>query len=124
MMITLPMPPSINHYWHLFVAKGKPRIALSDLGRNYRVDCLAAILEQGVSRKDCLPRDVRVSLEIWIYPASNRLFDLDNRIKPLQDALVKCGLIDDDSQIDKLIVHRQKPDKKSPRVVIEIGVMP
>jgi len=50
--------------------------------------------------------DVKLQVEIIVYPRSKRKFDLDNCLKSILDALQKARVYDDDYQIDKLYVER------------------
>jgi len=45
--------------------------------------------------------------------------DVDNMIKPLQDILVKAGVIDDDKNIVKLIAEKRKSKTNSVEVSIK-----
>ena len=62
----------------------------------------------------------RVRLEIDLYPDSNRRYDGDNFVKAIQDALVRRGIIDDDSQIWELIVRKNEPGGRSQGAVVAI----
>ena len=48
----------------------------------------------------------RVEFSITYHTNSRRRWDIDNRVKALQDCLSLAGVIKDDSQVDKLIVER------------------
>ena len=52
------------------------------------------------------PYDGRAELFITYHTYSHRRWDVDNRLKALQDCLSLAGVIKDDSQIDTLIVKR------------------
>lgn len=45
-------------------------------------------------------------MDILVYPATRRIFDLDNLGKSLLDALTKAGVWTDDAQIDSLHFER------------------
>ena len=62
------------------------------------------------------PYTGRVKLEIIFYVKSKRKWDLDNRIKALQDCLEYAGVIANDNQIDKLIITRVSGNKDSTRI--------
>lgn len=95
--LILPLPPTANHYikhargQHYMTAEGKAfRAAV-------QVACFA----------DASPRLTgRLSLSIVIHPADRRRMDLDNRIKPLQDALQHAGCFADDECIDRIEIER------------------
>ena len=52
------------------------------------------------------PYDGRAEFAITYHTHSRRRWDIDNRVKALQDCLSLAGVIKDDSQIDKLMVER------------------
>ncbi|RXK33848.1 hypothetical protein BBD39_07340 [Arsenophonus endosymbiont of Bemisia tabaci Asia II 3] len=98
--ITIPFPPSVNHYWyhakhkHFFTAKG----------RLYRQLVVAEILHQ----KLCKRLSQRLVAEIDVYLPDLRKRDLDNLMKAPIDALCHGGLIIDDAQIDVLHIERKE----------------
>src|SRR3990172_8733530 len=100
--MTLPWPPTINHYW-MRTRNGRPYI--SARGTVYRgaviLICRAAMREQEV---DCMSGRLRV--EITAHPPDMRKRDLDNLLKSILDALQHAGVYDDDSQIDDLRIFR------------------
>lgn len=96
--LILPFPPSVNHYWRRVGAK----TLISRQGRLYRDHCtelLAGMESFG---------DARLEVEIMVHPPDRRRRDLDNLTKASLDALVHGGLIDDDSQIDRLVLERRE----------------
>ena len=48
----------------------------------------------------------RLAVAIWLHWPNKRRGDVDNRVKPVLDALQRAGVYDDDSQIDELHVYR------------------
>ncbi len=95
--ITLPMPPSVNHYWR----HGRNGTYISAEGKAYR----AEVLRRCKSPVVMFPVE-RLSVRITLYPKTRVRFDLDNRPKGLLDALAKAGVFADDSQIDHLEIVR------------------
>lgn len=77
------------------------------------------IKQAGLTREDKYPINLFI---IWYEP--NRRRDIDNvtfATKFIQDALVKAGILEDDSQ--KYIVgvfHRVLVDKDNPRIEVEL----
>lgn len=58
------------------------------------------------------PYDGRVALFIKFLQHDHRRWDIDNRVKALQDCLSVAGVIKDDSQIDFLQVERVYKTKR------------
>ena len=103
MMITLPYPPSINHYYR----RVGPRTLISREGREYR-RAICGLLASGDGsgiRKP--PAGGRIALAMDAFPPDRRRRDLDNLQKSVLDALEHAGVYADDSQIDLLITRRQ-----------------
>lgn len=97
--LTLPLPPSVNHYYG---GNGNRRfIRPAGLAFRKAVADLVAL----VGGK---PLEGRIAMTAEIYPANRIRQDLDNRSKALQDALTHAGLWLDDSQIDELTLIRRE----------------
>ena len=101
MPLTLPYPPSVNHYWR--------RVGLHTLisreGRTFRRN-VCALLGGGGMRKP--PSCGRIALAMDAFPPDHRRRDLDNIQKPVLDALEHAGVYEDDSQIDLLVTRRRE----------------
>lgn len=96
-ILHLPWPPSLNHYYRHVGA----RVLISRAGRHYR--------EQVVQRfRDTSRQRLRGRLDVGIlaFPPDRRRRDLDNAQKAMLDALQHAGLYADDSQIDHLEITR------------------
>lgn len=94
--ISLPWPPSVNHYWRRNAGWG---MHISDEGKAY----------QNAVGKACRGLDGvmgRVTVNVVAYPPDKRKRDLDNIFKALLDALNSTGMIEDDSLIDDLHIVR------------------
>lgn len=98
MILALPLPPTINHYW----GRSGNRTFLSKKALDFR----QVVQDYAVDNKLQSFGDARLEVHVCIYPATKARIDLDNRLKPLNDALMEAGLFDDDSQIDYLSVKR------------------
>ena len=59
---------------------------------------------------ECPPLEGRVGLFIIFTTSSRRRWDIDNRVKALQDCLAPAGVIHDDTQVDLLHVERVHGD--------------
>ena len=62
-----------------------------------------------------------VILHITLETTDRKRWDLDNRVKALQDCLQMAGVIKDDSQIWELHVKRKLGEKTTTRVLLEGG---
>lgn len=108
--LTLPLPPSVNCYYG---SRGNRRY-IRKPGIKFRQQVAEIVAEAG-----CKTLEGRISLFVAVYPASNKVHDLDNRAKSLQDALTHAGVWFDDSQIDELhMVRREKVKGGQVKVVI------
>lgn len=94
--LDLPWPPSANRYWRNF----KGVTVVSKEARDYR-DRIA----RQVSYLYKVKKDIRLAVDMLIYPPDKRKRDIDNLIKVTLDALAK-GLGFDDCRVDKLFVER------------------
>lgn len=106
----LPYPPSVNHYWR----RVGFRTLISRGGRRYRRD-VVALLAAGRAA----PLRGRVELVVHVFPPDDRRRDLDNLQKALCDALQHAGVYADDSQIDRLDVHRG-PVVPGGKVIVQV----
>jgi Holliday junction resolvase RusA-like endonuclease len=97
----LQMPPTVNDAWHHIPATGGK--ALTDEHRQFRTNVISRVRHE--MRTDP-PLAGRVELTLRLTFNTRRRTDIDNRVKPLQDALTHAKAYHDDSQIDRLIVER------------------
>ena len=99
MVITLPWPPSVNHYW---IRKGKG-YCISPKGIKFRreVYYLSREAKININSKN------RLFIEIDAFPPDKRKRDLDNLLKSLLDALQYANVYEDDNQIDKILITRK-----------------
>ena len=59
-----------------------------------------------------------MALEVLFQTADRRCWDMDNRIKALQDCLAMAGVIEDDRQIQRLLVERQSTAQTATTIVV------
>lgn len=95
--LTLPFPPTVNHMWGF---AGKRKYLKKEAHEFRRI-----VQEACVEAKAKIHG--RIAIYIALYPPTKRKFDLDNRIKALQDALEHAGVYLDDEQIDTIICVRR-----------------
>ncbi len=93
-MITLhlPMPPSVNQAYRNVPGVGRVK---TDAARKYEGVVLATLMAHR-PRIKTITGDVAVSVA---FGPRNRRRDLDNLLKLPLDAVVKAGVIEDDSRI-------------------------
>ena len=104
--LMLPIPPSVNQIY-----TGYPRRRKSDIYKDWISQAHAALKQFPV-----LNISGRFSLEYrFARPNDKRRRDVGNYEKPLTDFLVSAGVIDDDSNAEK--ITSQWCDKLSPRLV-------
>ena len=109
-ILTLPVPPSVNTYWRHIAIGGQPRTLISESGRDYKHT--VAILGSA-----CDPFTGPVSLAYYVY-RPRKSGDLDNYLKSLLDALKGIAFIDD-AQVVELHGYL-RDDKDDPRVNVII----
>lgn len=109
--IVLPWPPSVNTYYRA-IPRGRRAVnILSRKGREFKASLHGIV--PGFRFKAPTP----VAVTIYLHAPTRRAYDLDNRLKATQDALVQIGAIDDDNQIDRITVHRCQPIKGGKAVI-------
>jgi crossover junction endodeoxyribonuclease RusA len=95
--VTLPWPPSVNHYWRTW----RGRMLISRKGRTYR-KAVVAILRAARVR----PLAGSLAVHVELYPPDGRRRDADNALKAINDSLQHGGAFHDDSQIVWLLVEK------------------
>lgn len=104
-ILRLPFPPSTNTYWR----KYNNRVVLSQKGRDFKQSVLEVFEDSGNHQ---FGADVRLQVNVWLYPPDKRKRDIDNfGGKSLLDALVHAGVMQDDSQVDTLDIQRMRIEK-------------
>ena len=105
--IVLPFPPSSNTYYRSVRMGQACRVLLSKKGRQYKEDVCESIANYICNEKEMIfPFKGRLSVHVWLHAPNRRKFDIDNRIKPLLDALQFAGVYPDDEAIDHLTIKR------------------
>lgn len=95
--ITLPWPPSVNHYWRTW----RGRMLISRRGRAYREHVGAILRAAGVA-----PLAGSLAVHVELYPPDRRIRDVDNTFKAIGDSLQHGGAFHDDSQIVWLLIEK------------------
>ena len=115
MLLTLPYPPSMNHYW---VRNPRRGMRISAEGLAYRAaTCRVMAGIEGFG-------DLRIRLVVGVWVPDRRRRDIDNLWKPLLDSLKHGGLYDDDSQVDHESMIRVGMDRENPRVEVFAEAIP
>lgn len=109
--ITLPWPPSVNHYWRMW----RGRMLISRQGRAYREQVGAILKAAGVT-----PQPGHLAVHVELYPPDRRKRDVDNTFKAIGDSLQHGGAFHDDSQIVWLLLEKAEV-VDSGRVIVRIA---
>lgn len=97
--LTLPFPPSINHYWKHRAIGRRASVYLSSEAIAYR-----AVVKNTLPATK--PFEARIRVSVQLHAPNRRKYDIDNRIKSLLDALTHSGLWVDDELIDCIHIER------------------
>jgi crossover junction endodeoxyribonuclease RusA len=112
-VLDLPLPPSVNHYW----GQHGHRRYVSKAGVAFKAQVSDYVVEYRVPKLGI----ARLAMTVVLFPKDRRKQDIDNRIKALWDALADAGVFDNDEQIDVLLVERGEIKKGGGcRVYIDI----
>lgn len=103
LVFDFPWPPTTNH---LFASIGKRRVKTKTY-RDYLADCIEATLTTRIPRFTADHK--RLSVAIICHAPTKISYDLDNRAKALLDSVQACGIIGNDSQVDRLYLVRGIP---------------
>ncbi len=113
MPLELSWPPSINHYWRhvpmrMRSSKTIVKALISAPGRAYKRQIAAEVAQyscrDGKSKLGLF--DGRIRIDVVLCAPDRRRYDIDNRLKPLLDALVEAHVMRDDEQVDLITVRR------------------
>ena len=104
----LPFPPSSNTYYRSVRMGQSCRVLLSKRGREYKEEVKKIMFYK--RKKFGLPVEGRLFVGVRLHAPNRRKFDIDNRIKPLLDAMSVPfgGVYEDDEAIDRLLVTRHE----------------
>jgi crossover junction endodeoxyribonuclease RusA len=107
---TMTMPPSVNSAYRAF----KGRVIMSKPARLWYQDAIINLINQKTHAT--ITHDVFLSIKLS--PKTKAKQDIDNRNKCIFDALTKASIIQDDSQVKKLLIEFDHTQKNL--VVVEI----
>ncbi|TAV89292.1 RusA family crossover junction endodeoxyribonuclease [Rhizobium leguminosarum] len=117
-IIITNMPPSANGLRKSFIKEGKVIIVKSDGYADWRKAAVSEIASQAVGKVEGPYRLSIVAQRHW---RSKRARDIDNIIKPISDALVKAGIVQDDS-LAECVTARWADDLQGHAAVIDVEV--
>lgn len=115
--IRLPFPPSGNRQ----ARHAAGAHYLSPEATRYRGAVRGILWELGYGhyRK---PMPGPLAIEVLLVPATKHAMDADNRLKSLLDALVKGGLLEDDSNrvVRSVYAEWGEPQKDNPHAIVSV----
>ena len=107
------LPPTVNHVYR--TGKGIARYKTAE-GRRYQEQVVQVM---DAFRKNNEPWDGPASVEIFFTSKDHRPWDVDNRIKVLQDCLAPAGVIVNDKQVVELYARRKWGDADSTHITVK-----
>lgn len=99
MKLTLPFPPSVNGYWRS-TSRGT---LISEGGRKYRVNVIAAVFQQLRRRPQAITHDI--DIHVVLYPQNRAKRELDNFQKSLTEAVTHAVAWGHEIQIKRILVE-------------------
>ena len=105
------LPPTVNHIYRT--------------GKNFRYKVKE--VRDWQEKITLLMRHAKTNKEIYTFPVAlkiiccsndKRRWDIDNRIKALQDCLAPAGIIRDDSQVWKIQIERKLTEETSTKIIL------
>lgn len=93
--VVLPWPPTVNSMYR----GGRGNVYLKPEARKWYRAAIAAIHANAGYVQHRWHDGARLRVGVVLVPPTNRKCDIDNRIKPVHDALEKSGLIQNDNMI-------------------------
>ena len=112
--IKLPgLPPTVNHVYR--TGRGIARYKTAE-GRRYQEQVVGVMMN--VFRKNDMPWDGPTSVEIYFTSRNHQPWDVDNRIKVLQDCLAPAGVIKNDKQVVELYARRIWGAEDSTHIIV------
>lgn len=106
-------PESVNHIWR---GTRSGRHYKTTKAKNFEL-LLTHALRAGRRNGTVYDGDVRLGMVIG--RKTKRRYDLDNRIKSVQDCLAPAGIIADDSQVVEILAWKIPADEDTTTVIVE-----
>ena len=111
-MELLGLPPTVNH---MYRTGNRSRYKTLEV-REYQQYVVNRLRDEWNGRK---AMDGRIDVRITFTADNKRRWDIDNRVKALQDCLSMAGVIRDDSQVDSLHVERCYGNEKATHMTVQ-----
>lgn len=109
-ILELPFPPSVNHYYKTVRTRHSIMIYINARGVEYRKQIKGIVVANKIKNEHAFDipyfRNERVRAEFYVYPPDKRIRDLDNLGKVLADSLQDALIYSNDNQIDQLYFER------------------
>jgi crossover junction endodeoxyribonuclease RusA len=115
--VAVPYPPSANHMKRPR-GGGRKGLCSTDEANKYK------LLTGWILSGQPIVKGERFEVVLEIVPQDYRKRDVANVEKAVIDAVVRAGIIKDDSLIDDLRLLRRKSNKKEPLVWVHIKAIP
>ena len=112
----LGLPPTVNHMYR----SGKGIRYKTLEVRQYQQYVVGKLREVWEGRETLMGR---IEMHVVFTTNDRRRWDIDNRVKALQDCLSMAGVIRDDSQLDDLRVQRIYGKDKGTRITVRESVI-
>ena len=109
------LPPTVNHLYR--TSRGGGRYKTQE-GKKWQRD--ASAIMRGAWKGAPYVWDVELCIDF--FTADKRRWDIDNRVKALQDCLAMGGVLKDDRQVMRLIVQRRAYESTFSRVTVRAYV--
>lgn len=124
MILSLPWPPSVNHYYR----RTRGGMTIGAEGLAYRRTVASTVMVHRAKANAggaplSIPYAGRLGVTIEAFPPDRRARDLDNLNKALLDALTHAGVWVDDEQIDALRTFRRGVEAPG-RVHVHVAAHP
>ena len=115
--ITLPWPPTVNHY-HQPVKRGRSvRIIKGSKARKYESDVLYLMIDSGQFN---LNLSGKLSIKMTLNPPTLAKYDIDNRTKAVFDSLTAAKVWEDDEQVYSLLIEKgEKVEGGNVEIIID-----
>ena len=104
------LPPTLNHLYRTGRNGTRYKTVMGKLYQDY----LTLLLRQEWGKR--ARYESGIELRLTLTSPSRRKWDLDNRVKALQDCLVHAGVLKDDAQVEILHVERKQGKQSQTRL--------